>query len=100
MSLPVSSDIIEALMGKFKAVIQLNPKVEFNRMVLAFPTLCGVIDETQVALTLSQVSHRDLKQWEAIHVVDSQAKRRKEFLPQKSHRRGPKTVRALSCKAA
>jgi hypothetical protein len=98
--LPVSSDVIETLFGKFKVTLQRSNKAEFNRIVLSIPALCGKIDENQINSLLSSVTHKDLKQWENTNIMGSQAKSRREVLPPKPRTSGPKTARDLELKTA
>jgi hypothetical protein len=90
--LAVSSDIIESLSGKFKVIVQRNPKAEFNRIVLAIPALCGLHDPTSVSDALKSTTHRDLQRWEKENVHSSQIKLRQQFLA----KRGLKDVRAAT----
>lgn len=92
LPLLVSSDIIESLFGKFKVVLQRNPKAEFNRIVLALPALCGTLGEFEIDKALNDVSHLDLKAWEKRNVIDSQALQRRTILPHNKSR-VPKSVR-------
>lgn len=78
-SMPVSSDIIETLFGKFKSVLARNPKAEFNRIVLAIPCLCGKLDEAIVYQGLGEVTHRELRDWEAQNVIDTQCRQRRQL---------------------
>jgi hypothetical protein len=91
MPLLVSSDIIESLFGKFKVIIQRNPKGEFNRIILAIPAMCGVTTEQSVKDALNFVTHTDLAKWERDNVASSQIKKKREFYSDTQ----PKTVRAL-----
>lgn len=80
MPLSVSSDVIESLLGKFKVVLQRNPKSEFNRIVLTIPALCGKISEHEIKNKLAIVSHTDLLRWEQKNVASSHLKQRRSFL--------------------
>ena len=62
--LPVSSDIIESLFGKFKVLLQKHPRSDLNRMALAIPTICGRRSEEDLSKALDSISHKTLKQWE------------------------------------
>jgi len=75
----VSSEVIESLMGKFKVLLQRNPKAEFNRIALAFSALCGPLDKALIENSLSKVSHKQLKNWDKKHAIDSQAKKASIF---------------------
>jgi hypothetical protein len=79
MALPVSSDILESLFGKFKVVLARNPKSEFNRTVLAIPALCGTPTNADVEQGLRAVTHRDLQTWEREHVPQTQRRARMAF---------------------
>ena len=78
--LPVSTDALESLFGKFKSVIQRSPKADFNRLVLLIPSLCGPgLDENSVLKALQSVSHKDLKQWQKENLARTQIQKRREF---------------------
>lgn len=78
VSLPVSSDIIESLMGKFKTIIQRCPRAEFNRLVLLFPCLCGDMNAVLIDNALGEVSHSELSGYVKNNVAETmrQARRR------------------------
>jgi hypothetical protein len=59
-SLPVSSDPIESLFGKFKTMIQRNPHAELNRLIYVIPLLCGEHSEAAIDRALHQCSHADM----------------------------------------
>jgi hypothetical protein len=77
MPLLVSSDIIESLIGKFKVVVQRNPKAEFNRIILTIPTLCGQFGATEIHEALINVSHSDLSKWERENITSTQSRNRR-----------------------
>jgi hypothetical protein len=77
--LPVSTDILESLFGKFKIVIQRNPKAEFNRISLIIPCLCGDFNKSLVQEALLKTSHADLMLWEKNNVNTSMAKQRRAY---------------------
>jgi len=77
--LPVSSDVLESLFGKFKVVVARNTKAEFNQNVLSIPTLCGKLTEDRIAKALTSVTQRDLERWTAKHVADTQWQWRAAF---------------------
>ena len=56
-TLPVSSDPIESLFGKFKTIIQRNPHAELNRLVFVIPLLCGRHSASDIDQALAQCSH-------------------------------------------
>jgi len=60
MGMPVSSDGIESLFGKFKNVIQRCPQAELNRLVYVIPLICGKHQPEQIRSLLCEVSHADM----------------------------------------
>jgi hypothetical protein len=59
--LPVSSDVVESLFGKFKTIIQRNPAGELNRLVYVIPILCGIHNLDSIDSSLKNTTHRDLQ---------------------------------------
>jgi hypothetical protein len=59
-SLPVSSDPIESLFGKFKTMIQRNPHAELNRLIYVIPLLCGHHSQAAMDQALHQCSHKQM----------------------------------------
>lgn len=59
-SLPVSSDPIESLFGKFKTIIQRNPHAELNRLIYVMPLLCGNHPQAAIDRALHQCSHQEM----------------------------------------
>jgi hypothetical protein len=59
-SLPVSSDPIESLFGKFKTIIQRNPHAELNRLIYVIPLLCGDHSQAAIDRALHQCSHKEM----------------------------------------
>ena len=60
-SLPVSSDPVESLFGKFKTIVQRNPHAELNRLIFVIPLLCGRHTPADIAAALSQCSHQQMR---------------------------------------
>lgn len=79
VSLPVSSDIIESLFGRFKYMLERNPQADMNRSALLIPVLCANLDETIIRQALSNADHRALETWEQRHIPYTQRKKRREF---------------------
>lgn len=77
--LPISSDIIESLFGKFKHIIYRNPQADFNKTTLLIPTLCGTLDENRILEILNKTRHKDLKEWEKENIPYTTRKQRAEF---------------------
>jgi hypothetical protein len=74
----VSSDSIEALMGRIKHVIERNPLQEFGRMVLATPLLCAKHTQSEIEESLNKITHKELQTWQKEHTKDSMRKKRRE----------------------
>ena len=77
--LPVSSDIIESLFGKFKHTIERSPQTEMNRSVLIIPALCGKVDESTILRALDVAKHKDLKNWEKENVGETMKSKRLSY---------------------
>ena len=60
----VSSDAIESLMGRLKAVIGRSSIGELNRMTFTLPTFCGQITPEEIAKALEHTSQVDLSKTE------------------------------------
>ena len=58
-----SSEIIESLFGKFKAIEGDHASSGLTSLVLAIPALVGTLNEAIVAEALETVSLRDIDQW-------------------------------------
>ena len=79
LPLPVSSDVLESLFGKFKVVVARNTKAEFSQNILTIPCLCGKVTAGRVGAALNKVNHRDLESWVQMHVAETQWQRRAAF---------------------
>lgn len=77
--LPVSSDIIESLFGKYKHVIERSPQTEMNRSTLIIPALCGKIDEAKILRALDIAKHKDLKNWEKENIRETMRSKRLSY---------------------
>lgn len=60
LSLLVSSDPIESLFGKFKTMVQRNPRSELNRLLYIIPLLCGNHSQITIEQALQQCSHSEM----------------------------------------
>lgn len=78
--LPVSSDIIESLFGKFKAILERGSMLDMNRSVLLLPTLCANHESLTIQTALSITSHKDIEKWDRAHIPYTQNRRRRNFL--------------------
>lgn len=58
-----SSEIIESLFGKFKAIEGNHASSGLTSLVLAIPALLGKLDESIVAKALGEISAADVGQW-------------------------------------
>jgi hypothetical protein len=93
--LPISSDIIESLFGKFKHLIQRGSTHELNRSILVIPAMCGRQTKEDVMSGLDMLSGKDLNQWVQKHIPVTQRQRRMECLSagKLSPHIGPESVR-------
>ena len=78
-SLPVSSDIIESLFGRFKHMLERNPQADMNRSALLIPVLCGTLNESVIRDALNSAPHDALKKWEQDNIPYTMRKKRREF---------------------
>lgn len=78
-SMPVSSDIIESLFGKFKNAIERSPRADINRTALLIPIFCGNLDESVINEALNQTKHKELKKWEEENIPYTLRKERQKF---------------------
>ena len=77
--LPISSDIIESLFGKFKYRLERSPQSDMNRATLLIPLLCGNLDKQKLLFTLENTKHKELKKWEEENIPYTVRKKRLEF---------------------
>ena len=60
MPLLVSSDAIESLFGKFKTIIQRNPRSELNRLIYVIPLICGNHSYHDIDYALNLCAHSEM----------------------------------------
>jgi hypothetical protein len=77
--LPISSDIIESLFGKFKYTLERSPQSDMNRSTLLIPLLCGNLDKERLSSILKNTKHKELKKWETENIPYTIRKERLEF---------------------
>ena len=77
--LPISSDIIESLFGKFKNRLERSPQSDMNRAVLLIPLLCGNLDKDRLLSVLENTQHKELKNWEEENIPHTVRKERMKF---------------------
>jgi len=77
--LPISSDIIESLFGKFKYTLERSPQSDINRATLLIPLFCGNLDKERLSSILKDTKHKELKQWESENIPYTIRKERLEF---------------------
>jgi hypothetical protein len=80
--MPISSDIIESLFGKFKHTIEKSPQSDMNHSVLIIPLLCGKISEEKISNALNSVSQKELEEWKEKHIGKTMRMKRIDFLNQ------------------
>lgn len=79
--MPVSSDIIEALFGKFKYITERSPSAEMNRLALVIPVFCGTPPTSEeLGSHFSTCRHKELSEWENENISHTLRKRRKAFM--------------------
>jgi hypothetical protein len=78
-SLPVSSDVIESLFGRFKHVIARQPRPELNHIVAIIATLCGNPSPAVIAKALASTSIEDLKAWQQKACPETIERKRRNF---------------------
>ena len=79
-ALPVSSDVIESLFGRFKAIQGRGSAIDMNRSVLLLPALCGAGGDLALAQALERTSQRDLDQWDQTNIPYTQNRKRRDFM--------------------
>lgn len=77
--LPISSDIIESLFGKFKYSLKRSAQSDMNRATLLIPLLCGDLDKQKLLNTLGNTKHKELKNWEEENIPYTLRKQRMAF---------------------
>ena len=83
--MPVSSDIIESLFGKFKYMTERSPSAEMNRLALVIPVFCGIAPtQAELGSYLSTCRQKDLVEWENENISHTLRKRRKAFMDNKN----------------
>ena len=79
--MPVSSDIIESLFGKFKYITERSPCAEMNRLALVMPVLCGTMPTpAEFDVHFSICRQKDLVAWDNENISHTLRKRRKTFM--------------------
>lgn len=80
VSLPISSDVIESLFGRFKHINERNPQADMNRSVLVIPVLCGTRSASTITQVLQQTPHIELQRWDKANIPYTMRKNRRDFL--------------------
>jgi len=80
--LPISSDIIESLFGKFKHTIEKSPQSDMNHSVLIIPLLCGKVSKEKISDALNSVSQKELEEWKEKYIGKTMRMKRIDFLNQ------------------
>lgn len=79
ISLPVSSDVIESLFGRFKHVIARQPRPELNHICAIIATLCGNPNRKVIDEALARTSTNDLKAWREKTCPETDERKRRDF---------------------
>lgn len=77
--LPVSSDVLESLFGRFKHVLARQPRPELGQMTAVLATLCGRHSSAMITEALSLTRTRDLEVLRGNHLPHSVEIKRREF---------------------
>ena len=102
----MSTDVIECLFGKFKAIKERSPLKDFNKLTLLIPMLVGTLTEAEIVEALSCIKIKEIKAWEDEHIGSTQLKKRRQYFGNKhqdKHGEGnnvPNDAEALLPKAA
>ena len=86
--IPISSDIIESLFGKFKHTIEKSPQNDMNHSVLIIPLLCGKINGQRLNEALASVPQKELKIWKEVNIGKTMRQKRIDFFNQNIHKVG------------
>jgi hypothetical protein len=84
--LPISSDIIESLFGKFKHTIEKSPQSDMNHSILIIPLLCGKTNEKNLLKALDSVSQKELETWKKENIGETMRIKRIKFLKEISEK--------------
>ena len=88
-SLPVSSDIIESLFGKFKHTIEKSPQSDMNHSILVIPLLCGKMSEEKISNALNSVSQKELEKWKKDNIGETMRSKRINFFKKNTNTTSP-----------
>jgi len=94
----VSSDILESLFGKYKAIISRSSIEDMNRMALIIPTLCGKKpNPAELQQVFSKTKHEEVKVWADHNISHTLRSNRQSFKrevgwPQKCQKAGNKAA--------
>jgi hypothetical protein len=76
-----SSEIIESLFGKFKAIENVHASSGLSSLVLAVPALVGKLDEHILTDALKEISTNDLENWVENEMGQTYLSKRRQALP-------------------
>ena len=77
--LPVSSDVIESLFGRFKHVLSRHPRPELGQLTVMLATLCGRHSPATITEALAHTRTRELEVLRGNHLPHSIEIKRREF---------------------
>lgn len=86
--LPISSDIIESLFGKFKHTIEKSPQSDMNHSTLIIPLLCGRMCEEKISNALNSVSQKELEEWKRENIGETMRSKRIVFFNENIQKEG------------
>ena len=79
-ALPVSSDIIESLFGRFKHILSRQPRPQLNHLTAMIATLCGTPTNEGIKQALYKTRTHELEVMRGGHFPGSVEVKRREFI--------------------
>jgi hypothetical protein len=86
--LPISSDIIESLFGKFKHTIEKSPQSDMNHSTLIIPLLCGRVCGEKISNVLNSVTQKELEEWKKENIGETMRSKRIMFFNENIQKAG------------
>jgi hypothetical protein len=80
-----STEILESLFGKFKAIEGSHASSGLTSLVLAIPALLGKLDESVISKALTEVSVNDVEQWVETNMGQTFLSQRRHSLTVEDH---------------
>lgn len=90
-----SSEVIESLFGKFKALEGDHASSGFTSLILAIPGLLGEMDKSIINAAMSEISTLDIKEWTNTNLGQTFLSKRKKALYASESQIGKDVIRDL-----